>query len=169
MTGGQGAAGSSPVTPTIKIIPSAWRRGIGMWLSLVEHYVRDVGAAGSNPVIPTTSHRAAFLRILCNSKGFFFYPHGAPFSSKIVAALRLLACKRAHDGSLSLWASCELAPAAVARSAMRSSTPIMRRGEPCSPVSLPLSTAFVRKRTRLQHAKRVVHLRGRGTAKRWMR
>ena len=25
----------------------------GMWLSLVEHYVRDVGAAGSNPVIPT--------------------------------------------------------------------------------------------------------------------
>ena len=25
-----------------------------MWLSLVEHYVRDVGAAGSNPVIPTT-------------------------------------------------------------------------------------------------------------------
>ena len=24
-----------------------------MWLSLVEHYVRDVGAAGSNPVIPT--------------------------------------------------------------------------------------------------------------------
>ncbi len=28
-------------------------RHIGMWLSLVEHYVRDVGAAGSNPVIPT--------------------------------------------------------------------------------------------------------------------
>lgn len=27
---------------------------IGMWLSLVEHYVRDVGAAGSNPVIPTS-------------------------------------------------------------------------------------------------------------------
>ena len=27
----------------------------GMWLSLVEHYVRDVGAAGSNPVIPTTA------------------------------------------------------------------------------------------------------------------
>ena len=26
-----------------------------MWLSLVEHYVRDVGAAGSNPVIPTTT------------------------------------------------------------------------------------------------------------------
>ena len=25
---------------------------IGMWLSLVEHYVRDVGAAGSNPVTP---------------------------------------------------------------------------------------------------------------------
>ena len=24
-----------------------------VWLSLVEHYVRDVGAAGSNPVIPT--------------------------------------------------------------------------------------------------------------------
>ena len=27
---------------------------IGMWLSLVEYYVRDVGAAGSNPVIPTS-------------------------------------------------------------------------------------------------------------------
>ena len=25
----------------------------GMWLSLVEHFVRDEGAAGSNPVIPT--------------------------------------------------------------------------------------------------------------------
>ena len=25
----------------------------GVWLSLVEHYVRDVGAAGSNPVTPT--------------------------------------------------------------------------------------------------------------------
>ena len=30
----------------------------GMWLSLVEHYVRDVGAAGSNPVIPTTDKTA---------------------------------------------------------------------------------------------------------------
>lgn len=29
----------------------------GMWLSLVEHYVRDVGAAGSNPVIPTKTAR----------------------------------------------------------------------------------------------------------------
>ena len=29
---------------------------IGMWLSLVEHYVRDVGAAGSNPVIPTKKY-----------------------------------------------------------------------------------------------------------------
>ncbi len=40
-----------------------------MWLSLVEHYVRDVGAAGSNPVIPTTSKaqryfRCAFVNIL---------------------------------------------------------------------------------------------------------
>lgn len=41
---------------------------IGMWLSLVEHYVRDVGAAGSNPVIPTiecetvvSSEAAVFL------------------------------------------------------------------------------------------------------------
>ena len=35
-------------------IPPAPPSFIGMWLSLVEHYVRDVGAAGSNPVIPTT-------------------------------------------------------------------------------------------------------------------
>ena len=34
---------------------------IGMWLSLVEHYVRDVGAAGSNPVIPTK--KSVYLRI----------------------------------------------------------------------------------------------------------
>ena len=33
-----------------------------MWLSLVEHYVRDVGAAGSNPVIPTTSKAQRYLR-----------------------------------------------------------------------------------------------------------
>ena len=26
---------------------------VGMWLSLVEHLVRDQGVAGSNPVIPT--------------------------------------------------------------------------------------------------------------------
>ena len=30
---------------------------IEVWLSLVEHYVRDVGAAGSNPVIPTNCRR----------------------------------------------------------------------------------------------------------------
>ncbi len=38
-----------------------------MWLSLVEHYVRDVGAAGSNPVIPTTQNR------LTNRVGRYFY------------------------------------------------------------------------------------------------
>ncbi len=27
--------------------------GIGKWLSLVEHLVRDQGVAGSNPVFPT--------------------------------------------------------------------------------------------------------------------
>ena len=36
---------------------------IGMWLSLVEHYVRDVGAAGSNPVIPTI--KAQRVKPLC--------------------------------------------------------------------------------------------------------
>ena len=40
---------------------------IGMWLSLVEHYVRDVGAAGSNPVIPTKNGKQ--IALLC---GFFF-------------------------------------------------------------------------------------------------
>ena len=36
---------------------------IGMWLSLVEHYVRDVGAAGSNPVIPTKNGKQ--IALLC--------------------------------------------------------------------------------------------------------
>ena len=43
---GQPSVGSNPTRSAIFI---------GMWLSLVEHYVRDVGAAGSNPVIPTTA------------------------------------------------------------------------------------------------------------------
>ncbi len=33
------------------------RKSIGMWLSLVEHFVRDEGVAGSNPVIPTYKKR----------------------------------------------------------------------------------------------------------------
>ena len=41
---------------------------IGMWLSLVEHYVRDVGAAGSNPVIPTKNGKQ--IAFLC---GLFFF------------------------------------------------------------------------------------------------
>ena len=40
---------------------------IGMWLSLVERYVRDVGAAGSNPVIPTKNGKQ--IALLC---GLFF-------------------------------------------------------------------------------------------------
>ncbi len=32
--------------------------GIGMWLSLVEHLVRDQGVVGSNPAIPTRIYRA---------------------------------------------------------------------------------------------------------------
>ena len=40
---------------------------IGMWLSLVEHYVRDVGAAGSNPVTPTKNGKQ--IALLC---GLFF-------------------------------------------------------------------------------------------------
>lgn len=41
---------------------------IGMWLSLVEHYVRDVGAAGSNPVIPTKNSKQ--IALLC---GLLFF------------------------------------------------------------------------------------------------
>ena len=41
----------------------------GMWLSLVEHYVRDVGAAGSNPVIPTiTSVLIGFKKFYENTR-----------------------------------------------------------------------------------------------------
>ena len=44
---------------------------IGMWLSLVEHYVRDVGAAGSNPVIPTKNGKQ--IALLCDL--FFLLPN----------------------------------------------------------------------------------------------
>ena len=80
-----------------------------MWLSLVEHYVRDVGAAGSNPVIPTTSHRAAFLRILCFGKGFFFSRTALLFRPKpsLGSPVRL----QARSQRLRLfWAFCELRP-----------------------------------------------------------
>ena len=42
-----------------------------MWLSLVEHYVRDVGAAGSNPVIPTIPSVLTGLKGFCIALGFF--------------------------------------------------------------------------------------------------
>ena len=46
----------------------------GMWLSLVEHYVRDVGAAGSNPVIPTiTSVLIGFKKFYENTR--FLLPY----------------------------------------------------------------------------------------------
>ena len=44
---------------------------IGMWLSLVEHYVRDVGAAGSNPVIPTKTANKSHYYAVC----FFLLPN----------------------------------------------------------------------------------------------
>jgi hypothetical protein len=31
------------------------RQDIGVWLSLVEHLVRDEGVAGSNPATPTST------------------------------------------------------------------------------------------------------------------
>lgn len=43
---------------------------IGMWLSLVEHYVRDVGAAGSNPVIPTIPSVLTEPERFCMALGF---------------------------------------------------------------------------------------------------
>jgi hypothetical protein len=36
--------------------------GVGTWLSLVEHSVRDAGVAGSNPVVPTISEQAFDVR-----------------------------------------------------------------------------------------------------------
>ena len=38
---------------------------IEVWLSLVEHYVRDVGAAGSNPVIPTKTANKSHYYAVC--------------------------------------------------------------------------------------------------------
>ena len=42
-----------------------------MWLSLVEHYVRDVGAAGSNPVTSTIPSVLTEFERFCMTLGFF--------------------------------------------------------------------------------------------------
>lgn len=47
--------------------PTSSANNNGMWLSLVEHYVRDVGAAGSNPVIPTIFKQAVYTACFCYS------------------------------------------------------------------------------------------------------
>jgi hypothetical protein len=47
-----GAVMRLPWQNRLAIEPPGW---IGVWLSLVEHYVRDVGVAGSNPATPTIS------------------------------------------------------------------------------------------------------------------
>ena len=48
----------------------------GVWLSLVERYVRDVEAAGSNPVTPTI-----------NKSSFFINYEGAVFINDIIYLL----------------------------------------------------------------------------------
>ena len=112
-----------------------------MWLSLVEHYVRDVGAAGSNPVIPTMKkHNGVAVVLLKNNRGVaqvvahLTGGQGAAGSSPVTPttsertllrsdfslqknqsrapsfllfrkksrSVRLLVCKRTHDGSQSL-------------------------------------------------------------------
>ena len=45
----------------------------GGWLSLVEHYVRDVGVVGSNPIPPTNKE----CRIYCG----IFYWYGVGFEA----------------------------------------------------------------------------------------
>ena len=45
-----------------------WQAFYEVWLSLVEHYVRDVGAASSNLVTSTSGKNLSIDRIL----GFFF-------------------------------------------------------------------------------------------------
>ena len=43
---------------------------VGGWLSLVEHYVRDVGVVGSNPATPTNWKKQLFgCFFLCLNKG----------------------------------------------------------------------------------------------------
>ena len=47
--------GYIPACRSKPVIAAAPKRNVGVWLSLVEHYVRDVGVAGSNPATPTIS------------------------------------------------------------------------------------------------------------------
>lgn len=51
--------------------PTSSANNNGMWLSLVEHYVRDVGAAGSNPVIPTSFSRLFIQPVFCYLLNFY--------------------------------------------------------------------------------------------------
>ena len=77
-------------------------RFIGMWLSLVEHYVRDVGAAGSNPVIPTTSQQTTLhLKIPAFGWDFLICSVAAPFPKKVTLVSPMPLQARA-DGSTAL-------------------------------------------------------------------
>jgi hypothetical protein len=61
-------------TASVGALAVCWRRGykiacqsrvphacVGVWLSLVEHLVRDEGVAGSNPATPTKNHLTSQL------------------------------------------------------------------------------------------------------------
>ncbi len=56
---------------------------IGMWRSLVAHFVRDEGVGGSNPLIPTNQFLPPFLRpvalqrlLSIGASGFDLHPSG---------------------------------------------------------------------------------------------
>ncbi len=45
--------------------------GVGKWLSLVEHSVRDAGVGGSNPLFPTIKIKKGFQIVNLESLSFF--------------------------------------------------------------------------------------------------
>lgn len=67
----------------------------GMWLSLVEHLVRDQGVAGSNPVIPTIFKRSCgplfpgAARFLSN-----FFPRNDVSPGLLASLFHLLSASR---------------------------------------------------------------------------
>ena len=85
--------GSSPFSVAGNLPDSNF---IGVWLSLVERYVRDVEVAGSNPVTPIFScknigFRAPDSRYLNKCSCYLVLPHGHKYKEEI---LRVCSCPK---------------------------------------------------------------------------
>ena len=81
----------SPVTARLARPPSEGHhvRPLGVWLSLVERYVRDVEAAGSNPVTPTMPHSDSEAGTSCGRRVIQPAPPMSAMKAKITMWLTI--------------------------------------------------------------------------------